>query len=66
MRYVAARIEIDDRDEAYRIYVTDALRAWVGTKVRYYDVVHKEEDTRTSEDVKTGIFGKLKRMEDST
>ena len=66
MRYVAARIEIDDRDEAYRIYVTDALRAWIGTKVRYYDVVYKEEDTRTSEDVKTGIFGKLKRMEDST
>lgn len=66
MRYVTARIEQEDRDEAYRIYVTDSLRSLTGAKIRYYEIINPApEETRTSEEVKQGVFSKLKQMEDT-
>ena len=39
MRYVLARIKQESRDEAYRFYVTDALKALGGFDKRYADIM---------------------------
>ena len=63
MRYVTARIEQEDRDEAYRIYVTDLLKSISGAKVRYYDIINPPpEETRTEEEIKEGVYSKLRKM----
>lgn len=31
-------------EEAYRCYVTDALRAYLGMNLRYYDAIHPAPD----------------------
>lgn len=62
MRYVLARIEENNRDEAYRIYVTDALKAIGGFNKRYYDLINYEppkEETRTPEEIIANIRRKL-------
>ena len=62
MRYVLARFEIYQRELAYRIYVTDALRV-IGEntakyggggyiKARYADIINPTpEDNRTQEEI---------------
>ena len=60
MRYVMARAEEMNRDRAYRIYVTDALRAsLLAPSVERYADMFKPADTRTSEDIIGGIREKL-------
>ena len=62
MRYVLARIEKNNRDEAYRFYITDALRALGGFEQRYYDLVETRpviEETRTPEEIIANIRGRL-------
>lgn len=61
MRYVLARLNKQDRDEAYRIYVTKSLQLipqnqWL--KVDYYDIIHKktETDTRSGDDIAKDIM----------
>lgn len=58
MRYVLARYRDFDRENAYRIYVTDVLKGAYGVKIRYADIF-KPEDNRTAEDIKKNISGKL-------
>ncbi len=62
MRYVAARCKEYDRDEAYRIYVTDGLKHLVGADRRYYDMVHEPVETRSAEEIKNDIFNKLNSL----
>lgn len=31
-------------DDAYRYYVTDMLRSYMGAKTRYYDIIHPVDD----------------------
>lgn len=73
MRYVMARYEINQRELAYRIYVSDALRvisentAKFGgggyAKVRFADIIHpKPEDKRTHEEVVEHIRRKLRAL----
>ena len=70
MRYVKARIQTEQRDTAYRIYVTDALKGIVtntstaeesvGISVRYAELIApKKEETRTPEEVIDSIKKKL-------
>lgn len=61
-----ARLKTEQRDEAYRIYITDALKAISGStskfaggnyiSERYYDLINpKPKDTRTAEDIINSI-----------
>ena len=66
MRYVKARFEFQNREMAYRIYVTDALRVICGANgvERYADVAlpKQAEDPRTSGEVVENIRQKLRRL----
>lgn len=71
-RYVLARWEQSRREELYRAYVTDALKAISENTARPYggnamskrmaellSGATKEEDTRTIEDIKASIWAKI-------
>ena len=63
MRYVSARLEQNLREDAYRIYVTDALKALGGFDTRYFDLIEMKptiEETRTPEEIIERIRSKLK------
>ena len=54
MRYAEARWELYQREEVYRIYVTDGIRALGGFKdsPRYVDLFEPQhEETRTPEEI---------------
>ena len=60
MRYVRARLFQETKDEAYRIYITDSLKAFGGFSVRYADLFKPEvKEERTSEEIITQISGKI-------
>lgn len=71
MRYVMARYESEQRELAYRIYISDALRtisenaAKIGgggyMKVRFADIIMpRPEDDRTSDEIISHIRDKLR------
>ena len=76
LRYVIARYEESQRDAAYRIYCTDALRLELGMIAqiggsksfdipRWYDVAYgqkTQKDTRTSDEIIDTIKSKLAKM----
>lgn len=45
MRYVLARTHDKIREETYRFYITDTLKALIGTEVRYADIVMEDDAT---------------------
>ena len=62
MRYVCAKLEHAQKEEAYRVYVTDALRAILGGEenARYKDwITPPQEETRTAEEIIDHIKQKL-------
>jgi len=60
LRYVEARINEKNREEAYRIYVTDGLKALGGFGARYADIFDERPvETRTEAEVISGIKDKL-------
>lgn len=61
MRYVIARINQYQRDWAYRIYVTDALKFLANLNIRYEDLFAPPE-TRTAEEVISNVKNKLKLL----
>lgn len=61
MRYATARYNQNQREEVYRIYVTDSLKHLAGLNIRYADVF-KPEETRTAEEIIDGIKGKLRQI----
>ena len=76
LRYVIARYEESQRDAAYRIYCTDALRLELGMIAqiggsksfdmpRWYDVAYgqkAQKETRTSAEIIDAIKGKLAKV----
>lgn len=50
MRYALARWRLYQREEAYRIYVTDSLKVYGKFDTRYIDYFRPEEK-RTAEDI---------------
>lgn len=63
MRYVMSRLAREQEDLAYRIYVTDSLKAIGNLNRRYYDFIKKvPEETRTSSEIIGSIKRKLKEM----
>lgn len=67
MRYAVARIEQEDRDAVYRIYMTDCLRAICGAKARYADLIRKDNDTieEDPEAIKNRLKKKLGAINES-
>ena len=71
MRYVMTRYAKETESEAYRVYVTDSLKIITanlangigGTEIseRYYDMVHIKIETRSSDEIISGIKGKLEK-----
>lgn len=77
MRYVMARYEREQRELAYRFYITDALRSISENtakfggggymKARFADLIKidsRPEDNRTSEEIIGGIREKLRKMQE--
>lgn len=62
MRYVMARFKQEDREHAYRIYVTDSLKAYLGIEMRYANLWDKV-DERKPEEIILNIKNKLKELE---
>lgn len=60
MRYAVARIEQDNRDAVYRIYITDCLRGLCGAKIRYVELIEKNNNTAAEEDPEA-IKNRLKK-----
>lgn len=75
MRYAAARMKRDVEDLAYRIYLTDGIKTMTQTladsfggkyiQARYWDILHpQEEDTRTEEEIKAQVFGRIRELQE--
>lgn len=73
MRYVMARYESEQRELAYRIYVTDALKQITENtakfggggyiRARFADIIHPApEETRTSAEIIENIRDKLNKL----
>ena len=63
MRYAKARYEQNQRDWAYRIYVTDAFKGFFGLDLRYADLfIPQKVETRTADEVITSISDRLVKL----
>lgn len=75
MRYAVERFKQYERDEACRIFVTDALKVLTentqrfaggrAMSMRYYDLVHPAQEVKqeeTGDEIIARLKGKLKRM----
>ena len=61
--HCVAALKRQNEDKAYRIYITEALRALARMNVRYIDVINpKPEETRSSEEIILGIKEGLKKV----
>lgn len=76
MRYVIARYHEIQRDKAYRIYITDALKAiaentqrfcgGVSMQSRFYEIAYDDtpkKSEKTAEQVKAEILETFKKLE---
>lgn len=52
---------MNDRETAYRYYITDALKILGGLNIRFADLF-KPEETRTSDEIIGGIKDKLQKL----
>ena len=64
MRYVESRCEKHDRNEAYRIYVTDCLKIIGRIDQRYYDLVNPKKvvEIRSADEIIASISEKLAKV----
>lgn len=58
MRYVSSRLRMYAQEHTYRIYVTDALKSFMGLNVRYADNFAPQEK-RSAEEIINSIAKKL-------
>ena len=61
MRYALARWNLYQREEVYRIYMTDALKAIGNLRIRYIDYF-KPEETRTADEIIDHLRSGLERI----
>ncbi len=59
MRYVAARYKEESRDLAYRIYISDCVMHLAGGTQRLADVLYPVKETRTADEIISGIKKKI-------
>jgi hypothetical protein len=64
---VEARLKLKQREETYRIYVTDSLCVLLGNKIRYIDAIttvkeqSEPEDTRTVDEIVDSIWSQFEK-----
>ena len=59
MRYACAKSEYAQKEEAYKVYVTDSLKAIIGANNRYLDWIdRKPVDDRTGAEIAAGVIKK--------
>lgn len=61
MRYAIARYSSFERDYAYRIYVTDAVKLLAGLNIRYADLF-KPAEVRTADEIIGNIKNGLRKL----
>lgn len=60
VRYACAKSEQAQKEKAYKVYVTDALKAIVGASSRYLDWIDcKPQDNRTGAEIAADIIKKV-------
>ena len=65
MRYVAARFDADRRERAYRIYISDSMKAIGNLNMRYVDMIDKRAGNNADpEEIKDRIKEKLRKLEE--
>ena len=63
MRYVRARFDSDRRERAYRIYISDALKAIGSLNIRYVEMLKQSSATNADpEEIKERICSKLEQL----
>ena len=51
------------REDTYRVYVTDALKAKIGLNIRYVELAYPRKlDERSGEEISNSIMAKLKKL----
>ena len=65
MKYALARLKAEGEARAFRVYVTDALKAAYNLNMRYYDVVCPREPgkERSAEEIISSIVSKIEGMQ---
>lgn len=61
MCYLIARFKQQQKDEAYRIYVTDSMFYQNDNKrlnIRYYDLLNKKIETRSANEIISDVIEK--------
>lgn len=61
MCYLIARFKQQQKDEAYRIYVTDSMFYQSDNKrlsIRYYDLMNKKAETRSANEIISDVIEK--------
>lgn len=61
MCYLIARFKQHQKDEAYRIYVTDSMFYQSDNKrlnTRYYDLINKKAETRSANEIISDVLNK--------
>jgi hypothetical protein len=51
LRYVSARFNKEVKEEAYRIFISDAVGALIGAQVRYYDIVNPPKGEQDPDEI---------------
>ena len=64
--------ELKKREDAYRIYISDAIKLLGNLNLRYYDVINpkseeqkqaeEKQNQESAEEIKSRIFGKIKKL----
>lgn len=65
MRYVTARLENESRDLAYRIYITEGIKALANINMSYTDLIarsKKVKENRTPEEIIGNIKNGLMKI----
>ena len=63
MRYVESRCRRIDREDAYRIYVAEALRGIAGMNVSYLDCIKEHPiETRSADEIISSVSDRLARL----
>ena len=61
MCYLIARFKQQQKDEAYRIYITDSMFYQSDNKrlsIRYYDLMNKKAETRSANEIISDVIEK--------
>lgn len=60
MKYLQAKLNLHIHEKAYRVYVTDSLKIYLGLSDRYIDLIKpKKQDRRSGDEIAADVIAKL-------